>query len=206
MRLFVAVIPPARVCEDLSTFLAPRHGVVDGPRWSAAAQWHLTLAFMGTAPAGVVEPLEEALSCLTARVRPGRVSIEGSLALPNPYAARVLAAGVRDTPAGWLAALAHTVRSGCAVAGAAPEGGPFRAHLTLGRFGRPTEATRWLRVVDTYRGEPFAVTQVALVESHLGRGRGQHARHDILATFGLGGPGPVGSAGSAPASPGPPGP
>lgn len=196
MRLFVAVVPPPHVCEDLGAFLAPRRDVVDGPRWSAAEQWHITLAFMGTASAGVVEPLAQSLSALVGRVLPGQVSIDGGLALPNPYAARVLAAGVRDTPADWLTALAHTVRSGCAVAGAAPEGGPFRPHLTLGRFGRPVEATRWLRVLDTYRGPSFAVTEVALVESHLGGARGGRTRHDIVATVGLGRAGPVDPAGS----------
>ncbi len=51
-----------------------------------------------------------------------------------------------------LGRLARGVRSACSVAGAAPEGGPFVPHLTLGRFSRAEEATRWMRVLSTYAG------------------------------------------------------
>lgn len=186
MRLFVAINPPLPVAEDLEEFLGPRHEVTDGPRWSASRQWHVTLAFMGSAPSTAVEPLESALASLVARVPAGRLTVSGAVAFPNPYAARVLAVGIEDSPSGWLAGLARTVRSGCSVAAAAPDGGPFRPHLTLARFGRPSEATKWLRVVDTYRSEPFDVTEVVLVESHLSAGRGGGVRHDVLARFRLG--------------------
>ena len=188
MRLFVAINPPLPVVEDLEEFLGPMHEVTDGARWSASRQWHVTLAFMGSAPSSAVEPLESALASLVARVPAARLTVTGAVAFPNPYAARVLAVGVEDSPPGWLAGLARTVRSGCSVAGAAPEGGPFRPHLTLARFGRPTEATRWLRVVDTYRSEPFDVREVALVESHLSAGRVGRVRHDVLAAFPLAAP------------------
>ena len=185
MRLFVAVLPPPAVVEDLTEFLGPRREAPDGPRWSHPGQWHVTLAFMGSAPARVVEPLTDALADLVGRVPGGQVSIAGSVAFPSPYAARVLGMEVLDSPAGWLPGLARTVRSGCSVVGAAPEGGPFRPHLTLGRFARPTEATKWLRVLDTYRSEPFDVTEVVLVESRLGSGRDGRARHDVVATLPL---------------------
>ena len=188
MRLFVAVLLPPAVVEDLTEFLGPRREAPDGPRWSHPGQWHVTLAFMGSAPARAVEPLTDALAELVRRIPAGQVQIAGSVAFPNPYAARVLGVEVLDSPAGWLAGLARTVRSGCSVAGAAPEGGPFRPHLTLGRFGTPTEATRWLRVLDTYRSEPLDVTEVVLVESHLGSGRDGRVRHDVVASLPLGAP------------------
>ncbi len=188
MRLFAAIVPPPAVIEDLGEFLGPRHEVTDGPRWSDADQWHVTLAFMGSAPARVLEPLSETLASVVGRVASGQLSLEGAVAFPNPYAARVLAAGVADSPPGWLAGLARTVRSGCSAAGAGPGGGPFRAHLTLGRFGRPTEATRWLRVLDTYSSAAFEVTEVVLFESHLGAGRRGRTRHDVVATIPLAAP------------------
>jgi 2'-5' RNA ligase len=188
MRLFVAALPPPAVVEDLTEFLGPRREAPDGPRWSRPGQWHVTLAFMGSAPARVVEPLVDALADLVGRVPAGQVSIAGSVAFPSPYAARVLGMEVLASPAGWLAGLSRTVRSGCSVAGAAPEGGPFRPHLTLGRFGRPTEATRWLRVLDTYRSEVFDLSEVVLVESQLGSGRDGRVRHAVVARFPLAGP------------------
>jgi 2'-5' RNA ligase len=86
-----------------------------------------------------------------------------------------------------LGRLARGVRSACSVAGAAPEGGPFVPHLTLGRFSRAEDATRWVRVLSTYAGPPWVASDLAVVASHLPRERGHRARHEVLARLPLGG-------------------
>ncbi len=184
VRVFVAVLPPAEVVLDLDDFLEPRRDT-EGPRWSAPEQWHVTLAFAEAAPERVVEPLIEAVSEAAARHPAAALAVAGGGCFPDVSRARVLWAGVDD--GGALPPLARAVRSACAVVGAAPEGGPFVPHVTLGRFARPVDATRWLRVLETYRGPRWVADEVAVVQSHLPRERGHRPRHEVLARCPLGG-------------------
>jgi 2'-5' RNA ligase len=185
MRVFVAVDPPAEVVDDLDAFLDARRDAGDGLRWTPPSQWHLTLAFMAAAPERVVEDLVGHLGEAVERRAPVGLAIGGGGCFPDVSRARVLWAGVQGGTA--LAPLARSVRSACAVVGAAPEGGPFRAHLTLARIPRPRDATRWLRVLEAYAGPPWSATEVAVVASHLPRERGHRPRHEVLARLPLGG-------------------
>ena len=67
--------------------------------------------------------------------------------------------------------------------GAPPGGERFRPHLTLARITPPIEATKWVRLLDAYRGPSWPVEEVALVESHLGEGPNRRPRHEVVATF-----------------------
>ena len=185
MRLFVALVPPVHVVEHLDDFLDVRRDAGDGPRWSSPAQWHVTLAFMGSAPERVVEDLVDGVGLAAARSAPVEGGVAGGGCFPDVARARVLFAGVSGGAA--LEPLARSVRSACSVVGAAPEGGEFRAHVTLGRFGRPVDATRWVRVLDTYAGPSWTATEVTVVSSHLPRERGHRPRHEVLARLPLGG-------------------
>jgi 2'-5' RNA ligase len=185
MRVFVAVDPPADVVDDLDAFLDARRDAGDGLRWTPPSQWHLTLAFMAAAPERVVEDLVGRLGEAVERRAPVGLAIAGGGCFPDVSRARVLWAGVQGGAA--LAPLARSVRSACAVVGAAPEGGPFRAHLTLARIPRPRDATRWVRVLESYAGPPWSATEVAVVSSHLPRERGHRPRHEVLARLPLGG-------------------
>ena len=185
MRVFVAVDPPTDVVDDLDAFLDARRDAGDGLRWTPPSQWHLTLAFMAAAPERVVEDLVGRLGEAVERRAPVGLAIAGGGCFPDVSRARVLWAGVQG--GALLAPLARSVRSACAVVGAAPEGGPFRAHLTLARIPRPRDATRWVRVLESYAGPPWSATEVAVVSSHLPRERGHRPRHEVLARLPLGG-------------------
>ena len=185
MRLFVALEPPVPVVEHLDDFLDVRRDAGGGPRWSPPGQWHVTLAFMGAAPERVLEDLGEGVGVAAARTAPVPLALAGGGCFPDVARARVLFAGISGGAA--LAPLAASVRAACSVAGAAPEGGPFRPHVTLARFGRPADATRWVRVLDTYAGPPWTATEVSVVESHPARERGHRPRHEVLAQVPLGG-------------------
>jgi 2'-5' RNA ligase len=171
MRLFVALEPPDAAVEDLDDFLEARRDATSDLRWTPPRQWHLTLAFMAAAPERVVDELVDRLAEAAARFAPLRL-------------ARVLWAGLAGGEG--LAPLARAVRSACAVVGAAPDGGPFRAHLTLARMPRPRDATRWVRVLETYAGPSWTAREVALVASHLPREKGHRPRHEVLARLPLG--------------------
>lgn len=182
MRVFIAIEPPTSALEHLEDFLEPRRDAA-GVRWSSAWQWHITLAFCGEAPARVLEPLIETIQDAVSSAPRIDLGLAGGGCFPDVSRARVIWAGVRGGDR--LAPLARSVRSACATAGAAPGGGPFRPHVTLGRLERPMDATRWVRVLDGYTGPAWTATDVTLVESHLPRRRGSRPRHEILARIPL---------------------
>ena len=185
MRLFAAVVPPPEAVEDLAEFLEPRQEAGADLRWTSPEQWHLTLAFMPAVPERALDDLAERLGRATGRRAAMTLRVAGAGAFPNPYAARVLWAGVDHAGEG-LRELARGIRAVCAKAGAAPEGGPFHPHLTLARLRRPTEVTRWLRVFDAYAGPAWAAEEVTLIESHLGEGPRRRPRYEVLGRFRLG--------------------
>lgn len=184
MRVFVAVEPAVEAVEHLEGFLEVRRDVGRGLRWSTPAQWHLTLAFMGAAPERVLDDLVDGVAEAAARCAPVRLVVSGGGCFPDVNRARVLWAGVAGGDA--LAPLARNVRSACAVVGAAPEGGRLRPHLTLARFTRPLDATRWVRVLESYAGPWWTASDVTVVVSHLPREGGHRPRHEVVARLPLG--------------------
>lgn len=190
MRMFAAVVPPERVLDGLEDFLAPRRSA-EQLRWTRRESWHLTLAFMADVPERSLDDLLERLQRAARRRTPFRVSLTGGGAFPDPTRAKVLYAGVDGTPDALeeLRRLAVGARAAANRAGAPAAGAAFRPHLTLARAGRPIEATRWLRVLSTYRSDVFEVGELLLVESFLGQGPGNRPRYETIAALPLGRPG-----------------
>ncbi len=199
MRMFVAVLPPQDVLDELAEFLGPRQEAGD-LRWTRPEGWHLTLAFMANVPERSLDDLLERLTRAGRRRSPFTVRLAGAGAFPNPARAKVLYAGVEGSPDDLeeLRRLATGARAAANKAGAPSDGAVFRPHLTLARVRRPMEATRWLRALSPHCSRDFTVTEMVLVESHLGQGPGNRPRYDVVQSFALGG-GP--SAASAETSP-----
>jgi 2'-5' RNA ligase len=191
MRMFVAVVPPEAALEDLAEFLAPRQEAEPGFRWTVPDQWHLTLAFMAEVADRHVDDLQSRLARAAARRSPFEVALAGGGAFPNPARAKVLVAAVEPARLDGqveLGRLATGARAAATKAGADAEGGRFHPHITLARLGRPVEVTRWLRVLDTYRGPTWWVQDISLVASHLGEGPRRRPRYEVAETFALGRP------------------
>lgn len=190
MRMFVAAVPPAEIVSDLAEFLAPRQDVADsGWRWSDPAQWHLTLAFLASVPERALDDLTDRLARAATRRAPIPLRVQGGGAFPHVGNARVLYGGLailEESAAVELRRLAEGCRAAANRAGAPADGARFRPHLTLARRNRPVEATRWVRILDGYSSPPWPVTEVRLVESHLGEGPRGRPRHEVVATFPLG--------------------
>jgi 2'-5' RNA ligase len=187
MRIFAALVPPEAAVEDLGTFLEPRREAGEDLRWTDPEQWHVTLAFMAQVPEASLDELAEEVGAAVSGRAPLALRLEGGGAFPNPYSARVLWAGMEggDGALSSLSSLARGVRQAANRAGASPEGGHFHPHVTVARLRRPTEATRWIRVLDSYAGPCWLAEEVTLVASHLGEGRGRRPRYEHLATLPL---------------------
>lgn len=184
--MFVALLPPEDVLEDLAEFLGPRQEAEADFRWTASDQWHVTLAFMPSVPERALDDLVDRLGRAAARRTRLPLSVVGGGAFPNPARARVLYAGLETSAEEELRRLATGARAAAAKAGAGDEGGRFHPHLTLARLRRPVEVTRWLRVLDTYRGPAWTAEEVALVQSHLGEGPRRRPRYEVIESFPLG--------------------
>jgi 2'-5' RNA ligase len=183
MRMFVAVRPPEPVLEDLADYLEPRREAAGPLRWSPAEQWHITLAFLPAVTDRAVDVLVEQLTELAARRPAFALGLAGAGAFPNPAQAKAIWLAVTgDTEA--LGQLAGGSRSAAVRSGVEVSGGRFRAHLTVARAGRPVEATRWLRVLDLYRGPSWQVEEFLLVQSQLG-GNGRRTVHQVWESFPL---------------------
>jgi len=182
--MFVAVRPPEPAVEDLEAFLDVRREQA-AFRWTLPEHWHLTLAFLAEVPERVLDDVEERLAHVAGRHRATEARITGGGAFPHVGAAKVIWAGLDVADPAGLGHLATGCRAAAAKAGVAPDGQRFRPHLTLARTGRSVEATRWVRLLDGYRGPAWTVGEVALVASHLGEGPQRRPRYETVATFPL---------------------
>lgn len=181
-RMFVAVLPPEEVREQLERFLEPRPGLA----WTTPSQWHLTLTFCPDVDDWRLDELTERLGAVARKHEPFRLRLAGAGAFPSVERAKVLWAGVDQPEHKPLHALAAGARSAANAAGCVPDGARFRPHLTLARLSGRDDATAWLRVLDTFGSTDWEVTEIALVDSFLGEGPRGRARHEVVARLPLG--------------------
>lgn len=188
--MFVALPLPEAVKEDLAEFLEPRQeaGLQElSLRWSAPEQWHVTLAFLAEVADRQTDELSERLQRAASRRSPLVLRLAGAGAFPHAGLAKALWAGLEHDPQE-LPRLAGGVRAAAARSGIKVGGGRFHPHLTLARLRPPADATRWLRVLETYAGPSWQAGEVALIASHLGQGPHGKPRHEVRETFALGPP------------------
>lgn len=191
MRAFVAVLPPTEVVEELMAFLEPRREALaarNAWRWTRPEHLHLTLAFLPELQEWREEGLIEDGERWAGRTPAQRLRLTGAGCFPDPGAARVLWAGVRQEDgeellAGWAARL----RALASRAGARVDGTRFSPHVTVARsVGRPHPAGHLLQALDTFTGGWWEVSQVALVRSHLGAGPRGTPRYEVRHRWDLG--------------------
>jgi 2'-5' RNA ligase len=97
MRLFAALLPPARVLDGpgrLAEAVAQLRTMegADRLRWTDRANWHITLAFYGEVPDAALPGLRERLARAARRSRPMGLRIAGS----GRFGDRALWAGIAD--------------------------------------------------------------------------------------------------------------
>jgi 2'-5' RNA ligase len=188
-RMFAALVPPPEALEHLDEFLDVRRGAGD-LRWVQADQVHVTLAFLAAVPDRKVDDLVERLERAAARRTSFETAVRGGGAFPDVGRAKVLWAGLDlDEPARTeVDRLATGCRAAASRAGVEVDGARFRPHLTVARTRAPHDVTRWVRLLDGYRGPSWRAEELTLVESHLGEGPRGRPRHVPMHTFPLSSP------------------
>jgi len=174
MRLFTAVLPPPDVADELATAVGR---LTSGPsalpgaqdlRWTARANWHVTLAFYAHVPETALDELCERLGRAARRSRPMELRLSGA----GRFGRRALWAAVEgETPAlGRLAS--STAAAGRRTGIEMGEGEHFRPHLTLAHARRRhTSSGHELRecadALAGFHGTAWTATELTLVRSHL---------------------------------------
>jgi RNA 2',3'-cyclic 3'-phosphodiesterase len=188
MRLFVALVPPEPVLDDLAVAV-DRAKTLSGPdarlRWTIRAQWHLTLAFLGEVDDVVRPELERRLARAATRHEPLRLAVEGGGAFGSVRKARVLWAGVNGDVER-LRQLARAVAAAARRAGIDVAEGRFRPHVTLARLPQPTDVGHQVTWWSGYSGPAWLATRIDLVRSHPAVGDGGRPKYETLCAWPLG--------------------
>jgi len=176
-RCFVAVPLPESLRSDLADVVSAWRGDAHGPdlRWTDAAGWHLTLAFLGWIQAGLSDEILRSLVAPAREARPVELSSGGLGAFPSPRRARVLWYGMTDA-AGAARSLAEVIRKALApIVPRVEDGSPFRPHVTLARVRaeRGADLSAWI-AGRTVPSGVVPLERVILYRSHLGRGPAQY--------------------------------
>lgn len=212
MRLFAAVDPDpsARAAAARAAAALAARLPDDGPRrvrWTAPAQFHITLRFLGELSAAEVAAVRDVF-------RPPfetggfAVRLSGPGCFPSAGPPRVLWMGIGEGREA-LAAVAAEIDGRLASAGRVPETRPFNGHLTLGRMKRWPARSRAevVRVLSDVRPDTprWTVERVVLCES---RRTPRGAEYRVLESTPLArvtgttriAPGPAGNAASSQSS------
>lgn len=182
LRAFLALDLDERFLRQVRDRIdALRSSPLSHARWVSPHTLHVTLRFLGPTDETLVSALAACVAELGAAVpSPIEVDAAGWVAFPSARRAHVLAL---DLSAGaGLKNLATGAELAATKLGFAPEGRPFRPHLTVARFRRPAD----VRALAEGTSEPLArgsLVALTLYASDLGREGPVHtalARH----TFG----------------------
>ncbi len=140
------------------------HGLqIRGGRVTPAAQWHLTLQFLGDD--ADIDAVVSALDGFD--VRGGRVRLGGAGAFPNARRGRILWIGMAEG-ADVLERLAGGVARQLTPLGFQPEARSFVPHLTLVRCAGPTDLRAAVAALGAEAfGASWAVEELTVYESQL---------------------------------------
>lgn len=162
MRLFVALDLPEPIKAQIA---ALQERSLRGARWTKAAQWHVTLHFIGETEQR--SQIEEVLQ--TVQAAAFEMRLRGVGTFPPKGKPRVLWAGIEAPPA--LQALHRSAGDALKTTGYTPETRPYKPHLTLARFKHEAPSAqdmrRYVERQERFATESFPVEHFTLYESRL---------------------------------------
>ena len=181
MRLFAALVPPARVLDHLEGALETvRSGPADALRWVPRENLHLTLAFYGEVPDGAAPDATAALAELAAGSGAPELALSGA----GAFGGRTLWVGV----GGEVSAVKQLLAGAAQVRQDRDDDGAPRPHVTVARTGRRARGLDLgpaVLALSVYRGPAWRVEEITLLASRLGEGREGAPRYEVLDAFPL---------------------
>lgn len=169
IRLFVALELPSEIRDRLAMLSTG----IDGARFVASENLHITLRFIGD----VEEPVIDDIVAPLARIRaePFPVTLTGAGHFESGRRVRAVWIGVEKSRP--LMELQERIEAAVARAGLPPEGRRFVPHITMARLRNvaPGAIRGWLSNSTLFRAVPFQANRFVLFSSHLGR-EGSHYR------------------------------
>ena len=176
IRLFAALTLP----DDIRAGLVRRQTGLDGARWVAPENLHITLRFFGELREDVARDLDGELAQVD--VPPFEIVLERAGAFGEGDDVSVVWAGVEESePLHHLAAACETAARR---AGLKPEKRRYKPHVTLAYLKRPDPAAvgAWIQANNLLKSPPIEVASFALYSSVLGS---EGAKYRIEAEYPL---------------------
>ncbi|WP_433333098.1 RNA 2',3'-cyclic phosphodiesterase [Spirillospora sp. CA-294931] len=168
MRLFVALVPPPDILDELEEFVTPFAADSPSLRWISRELLHVTLTFLGELDEVKVDRLLPRLERAAARHERLTLSLAGAGAFPGSGVhARVLWTGLYGDRRGLARLAASTTAAGRRVGTPPDPHRTFRPHLTLARSRQPVDVRPLLEPLSAFAGTPWTATQIHLMRSHL---------------------------------------
>jgi RNA 2',3'-cyclic 3'-phosphodiesterase len=165
MRLFVALIPPAAVLDEIAAEIDRLRSTAPDLRWSRRDQWHVTLAFLGEVAERRTVELAERLGRAAHRHEVLDLSFSGG----GHFSHSILWAGVRGDR-DHLRTLAASVAAAARRAGIDLADRPYRPHLTLARSRARggVDLRPLVESVADFAGTTWTAEAIHLIQSRLG--------------------------------------
>jgi 2'-5' RNA ligase len=184
IRAFIAITLDSKVIEKIAEAITRLSPEITAVRWVPAANFHLTLKFLGGIDEDMVEPIEARLRERLSLFPRFSINAKGLGVFPSPRRPRVLWVGLSGDR---LVALAFRVESALQQLGFAPETRKFTPHLTIGRWRQVDPVSKSLdRQLEKWRAYDFGIScveSVSLIQSVL---KSEGASYNPLATVPLG--------------------
>jgi RNA 2',3'-cyclic 3'-phosphodiesterase len=164
MRLFVALDLPWDLRQRVAALVG---GGIPGARWVPPENYHMTLRFIGEAPAHRAEEIDLALAGL--RARGFSLTLAGLGAFAKGGRSTALWVGVERNPQ--LDHLQNKIETALQRCGLGPEKRRFQPHVTLARLDNAAEAkvVSFVQAHNLFRSEPVPVEHFTLFSSQLGK-------------------------------------
>jgi 2'-5' RNA ligase len=164
MRLFVALVPPPEVADEVARAVARLPSAIRAElRRISPERFHVTLAFLGDVPDGHTTPLVDGLAPVAADAPPMRLHIAGA----GHFDERVLWLGLHGDLEP-MRLLACSVTEAVTASGLALQQKPHRPHLTVARPRTSGSVLEAVQAMASYDGPSWTATDLVLMRSRLG--------------------------------------
>ncbi len=167
VRAFVAVRLSPEVDDAIAAFQSDLRRLGTDISWTAPANFHLTLRFLGNRVAPeLVESMIEGLRPIATATMPFTVHARGAGAFPSLNRPRVIWIGLVSDHLGELAAQVEALSAEC---GLEPENRRFTPHLTIGRIRNPSRNTTMREALEAAADRDFGSSLIGSITLYRSR-------------------------------------